>query len=78
MKRKQELKQALSVVYPDSAWIDVGSREHFVCVPADRDAQPIRPFAAFTEDLFALGKWCSSPTASGRWRWKRPGSTRSR
>lgn len=60
MKRKQEPRQALSVVYPDSAGIDVGSREHFVCVPADRDAQPIRPFAAFTEDLFALGKWLKS------------------
>jgi len=57
MKRKQEPKQALSVVYPDSAGIDVGSREHYVCVPIDRDAQPIRSFGAFTEDLLALGEW---------------------
>jgi transposase len=57
MKRKQEPKSSMSVVYPDAAGIDIGSREHFVCVPADRDDQPIRSFAAFTEDLVALGEW---------------------
>jgi transposase len=65
MKRKQEQKQeqkqqTMSVLYPDSAGIDVGSREHFVCVPADRDAQPIRSFASFTEDLNALAQWLTS------------------
>ena len=60
MKRKQEPRQALSVMYPDSAGIDVGSREHFVCVPSDRDAQPVRSFGAFTEDLMALGEWLKS------------------
>lgn len=60
MKRKQEPKSSMSVVYPDAAGIDVGSREHYVCVPADRDAQPVRSFAAFTEDLLALGRWLQS------------------
>ena len=60
MKRKQESRQALSVMYPDSAGIDVGSREHFVCVPSDRDAQPVRRFGGFTEDLMALGQWLTS------------------
>lgn len=50
----------MSVVYPDAAGIDVGSGEHYVCVPADRDAQPVRSFAAFTEDLVALGRWLKS------------------
>lgn len=26
-------------------------------VPADRDAQPVRPFGAFTADLYALAEW---------------------
>lgn len=60
MKRKQEPKSAMSVVYPDAAGIDVGSREHFVCVPADRDAQPVRSFASFTEELVAMGRWLKS------------------
>lgn len=63
MKRKQEPKhsqQTLTVMYPDSAGVDVGSREHFVCVPADRDSQPIRSFASFTEDLNALAQWLKS------------------
>lgn len=59
MKRKQS-RPVLSVVYPDSAGIDVGAREHFVCVPSDRDSQPIRSFAGFTEDLVVLADWLTS------------------
>lgn len=47
----------LRVMYPDSAGIDVGSREHFVCVPGDRDEQSVRSFGACTADLHALATW---------------------
>ena len=35
----------------NAAGIDVGAREMFVAVPADRDANPVRVFPTFTEDL---------------------------
>ena len=47
-------------IHPDAAGIDVGSAEHYVAVPDDRDAQSVRKFAAFTEDLFALADWLSA------------------
>ena len=36
---------ALQVINPDAAGIDVHSDMHMVCVPADRDANPVRQFA---------------------------------
>ena len=41
----------------DVAGIDVGSREHGVAVPADRDSRPIRCFGTFTADVQALADW---------------------
>ncbi len=35
----------------------MGSSHHYVAVPPDREAQPVRRFGAFTEDLHALAKW---------------------
>lgn len=37
--------------------IDIGANSHFVAVPADRDEEPVREFAAFTADLLALVQW---------------------
>ena len=42
---------------PDAAGIDVGAREHYVAVPAEREVQPVRCFGAFTEDLHRLAQW---------------------
>jgi transposase len=42
------------VLEPNAAGIDVGARELFVAVPADRDGNPVRVFASFTEDLEQL------------------------
>jgi hypothetical protein len=41
----------LSVLNPDAAGIDVHSNMHMICVPADRDANPVRQFGANTADL---------------------------
>ncbi len=38
----------LSLDNPDPAAIDVHSDMHMVCVPADRDANPVRQFGANT------------------------------
>jgi transposase len=48
---------ALGIAYPDACGIDIGSRSHFVAVPADRTDEPVREFAAFTDDLSALVQW---------------------
>lgn len=48
---------SLPSLHPSAAGIDVGSEFHFVAVPADRDAQPVRKFGAFTVDLQALAAW---------------------
>ena len=41
----------------NAAGIDVGATEHWVAVPADRDAQPVQRFGAFTADLYTLAAW---------------------
>jgi hypothetical protein len=41
----------------NAAGIDIGAREIFVAVPPDRDENPVRVFATFTEDLEALARW---------------------
>ena len=47
----------LSIINPDAAGIDVHSNMHMVCVPADRDANPVRRFGANTVDLQELAAW---------------------
>jgi transposase len=50
-------QQALSLTHPNAAGIDIGSAAHFVAVPPDRDAEPVREFASFTTDLNRLADW---------------------
>jgi transposase len=44
-------------MHPNAAGIDIGAEESYVAVPEDRDAQPVRTFGCFTEDLHALAHW---------------------
>jgi transposase len=48
---------ALHVINPDAAGIDVHSDMHMVCVPADRDPNPVRQFGANTADLQEIVAW---------------------
>jgi transposase len=50
----------LDVVHPNAAGIDIGNESHYVAVPPDRDAEPIRQFACFTEDLRRMAGWLKS------------------
>src|ERR1035438_6203323 len=57
-RQRRELRQqleksdpGLEVVHPNAAGIDVGNQSHFVAVPGDRDAQPVREFGCWTSDL---------------------------
>jgi transposase len=60
-KRAKKIKTRkgleLKIVNPDSAGIDVSSREMQVCVPLDRDADNNRKFGVFTEDLEKISEW---------------------
>ena len=48
------------VLEPNAAGIDIGAREIFVAVPADRDENPVRVFPTFTEDLEEMAGWLVS------------------
>jgi transposase len=51
---------ALSQINIDAAGLDIGAEEIYVCVPADRDQQPVQAFRTFTRDLYALADWLSA------------------
>jgi len=53
-------QKALTITHPNAAGIDIGSCSHYVAVPPDRDAEPVREFASFTADLHALADWLKS------------------
>jgi transposase len=48
---------SLECIEPNAAGIDVGATEIYVAVAADRDGEPVRCFASFTEDLRAMARW---------------------
>jgi len=50
-------RDPLALMNPHAAGLDIGSAEIWVCVPADRDPQPVRAFGTFTPDLAALADW---------------------
>ncbi len=45
------------ILEQNAAGADIGAREIFVAVPPDRDENPVRMFATFTEDLQELAGW---------------------
>ncbi len=49
--------ESLVMVNPHAAGLDIGSEEIWACVPAERDAQPVRKFGTYTPDLHALADW---------------------
>jgi transposase len=51
---------ALDRLHPHAAGIDCGAAEHFVAVPPDQDATPVRSFATFTGDLHRLADWLAA------------------
>src|ERR671924_841856 len=55
-QRKGEVPQR-DRLEPNAAGIDIGAREIFAAVPADRDEHPVRKCGTFTEDLHQLAEW---------------------
>jgi hypothetical protein len=56
-RRKGMCLEDRPVLEADAAGIDIGAREIFVAVPPNRDENPVRVFATFTEDLEAMVRW---------------------
>jgi len=59
--KKQSKKVILNTVWEPvnlhAAGVDIGSREHWACVPAEATQQNVRKFGAFTADLEAMTAW---------------------
>jgi transposase len=56
-KQKVSMDDTWAKINPHAAGIDIGSREHYVCVPPEKAACHIRRFGTFTADLEALADW---------------------
>lgn len=56
-KQKITIEAGWEAVNPHAAGLDIGAREHFVCVPAGAAPQNVRSFGTFTADLEALADW---------------------
>jgi len=59
-KRKSkriELNEQWEKINPDAAGIDIGAREHYVCVPARRHQPSVRRFGTTTPELEQLAQW---------------------
>jgi transposase len=47
----------LEMVHRNAAGIDIGNQSHFVAVPPGRDAEPVREFGCWTQDLQRMAEW---------------------
>jgi transposase len=56
-KMGKKTKTNLAVINQKAAGIDIGAKEHYVCVPSHLTEISVREFGTFTEDLTALGDW---------------------
>src|SRR5258708_37194725 len=56
-KSKIQLSDQWEKVNHDAAGIDIGARDHYVCIPADRDPEPVRRFGTTTAELEQMAEW---------------------
>ena len=59
-RRKGRTLEDRPLLEPNAAGIDIGAREIFVAVPADREENPARVFPTFTADLEEMARWLVS------------------
>lgn len=57
MGKAKASDEDILVINKNAAGIDIGSKEHYVAVPADRSDKPVKSFQTFTSDLHALANW---------------------
>lgn len=56
-RRGKVLPKRLEMVHPHAAAIDVGSKEHYVCVRDGADPEPVQCFGCFTPELERMAEW---------------------
>src|SRR5260370_535339 len=59
-KKKQksiQVREDMPPINRNAGGIDVGASEMWVSVPPDRDAEPVKQYAACTRDLYAMADW---------------------
>ncbi len=56
-RKKGKHPSLLKRINHNAAGIDCGSEAHYVAVPPERDAEPVRSFKTFTADLHRLADW---------------------
>jgi transposase len=56
-KKKRVPHKSIRHVNPNAAGIDIGSEEHYVAVPKERDPVPVRRFSCLTPDLHKMARW---------------------
>jgi len=59
-KKPPSRPSLLERMSPNAAGVDCGSEAHYVAVPPDRDAAPVRSFRTFTTDLHRLADWLTT------------------
>lgn len=58
-KNHKSPESQLTIINPHTAGIDLGSREHWVCVPSSATELNIRCFGCTTPELLSLADWLS-------------------
>jgi len=58
--RKPGSHQGLPIINPDAGGIDIGSTEHYVALPPDREGPTVRAFGCLTPDLEAMAQWLNA------------------
>jgi len=56
-RRSRSQRPERRILHPNAAGIDIGSRSHYVAIPPDRDAEPVRSFGCLTPDLQEMARW---------------------
>ena len=62
---KSRSADALAMVNPGAAAIDIGSTMHMAAVNPNTDDNPVRAFGTFTGDLHDMARWFDLPPPSG-------------
>jgi transposase len=55
--KRSRSRRDLATIHPAAAAIDIGATMHVAAVGPDRDAEPVRTFRTFTDDLHRLADW---------------------
>lgn len=60
MSKGTKHSEPVSIVHPNAAGLDIGSREIWASVPPDREGETVKHFGTFTPDLHQLAEWLVS------------------